>query len=53
MVVLEPFFMKNFCFDTIYNITQEPQKLQRFNSPYGFTGKSAVKEYHQLLSKVI
>ena len=36
----------------ICNITQESQELQRFSSACGFIGKSAVIEYHQLLSKV-
>ena len=45
--------MKNFRFDTIYNITQEPQELQRYNCAYGLMGKSAVIKYHQLLSKVL
>ena len=46
-------FIKNFCFNTICNITQETQKLQRCNCACGFIGKSAVIKYHQLLSKLI
>ncbi len=46
-------FMKNFCFNAIYNITQEPKKVQRFNCAYEFIGKSAVIKYHQLVSEVI
>ena len=46
-------FMKNFRFDTICNITQKAQKLQRFNCVCGFIGKSALIKCHQLLSKVI
>ena len=45
--------MKNFRFDTIYNITQEPQKLPKYNFASGFIGKSAVLKYNQVLSKVI
>ena len=41
-------FMKNFRFDIICNITQEPQELQRFNC---FICNSAVIKY-QMLSKV-
>ena len=44
--------MKNFCFDTICNITQETQDLQGYNCASGFIGKSAVIKYYQL-SKVI
>ncbi len=44
-------FVKNFDFDTIYNITQESE-LQRYNCASGFFYKSAVIKYHQLLSKV-
>ena len=46
-------FMKNFCFDTICNITQEPQKLQSLNCACGFIGKSVLTKYHQLLTKVV
>ncbi len=45
-------FMKNFRFNTICNITQEPQELQRYNHACRFIGKSAVIKCHQLLSKV-
>ncbi len=34
--------MKNFHFNTICNITQEPQELQRYNRACRFLGKSAV-----------
>ncbi len=44
--------MKNFRFNTIYNITQEPQELQRHNRACRLIGKSAVIKCHQLLSKV-
>ncbi len=44
--------MKNFRFNTICNITQEPQELQRYNPACRFIGKSAVIKCHQLLSKV-
>ena len=47
------YFMKNFHFDAICNITQEPQELQRFNCACGFISKSTVIRYHQLLSTVI
>ncbi len=40
MVVLE--IVTNFDFDTIRNITQEPQELHIFNCACGFTSKSAV-----------
>ncbi len=43
--------MKNFRFNTICNITQEPQELQRYNLACRFIGKSAVIKCHQLLSK--
>ncbi len=46
-------FMKNFRFDTICNITQESQEIQRFNCACGSIVKSAVIKYHQLLSKII
>ncbi len=36
-------FMKNFRFDTIFNITQEPQEQLKFSFACGFIGKSAVK----------
>ncbi len=45
--------MKNFRFDTICNINQEPHAIQRFNCACWFIGKSAVIKYPQLLSKVI
>ena len=45
--------MTNFCFDTICNITQEPQEMQRFNRACGFISKYAVIKYDQLLSKDI
>ena len=32
-------FMKNFRFDTLCNITQEPQELQILNNAFGFIGK--------------
>ncbi len=44
--------MKNFCFNTICNIIQEPQELQRYNRACRFIGKFAVIKYHQLISKV-
>ncbi len=44
--------MKNFCFNTICNITQEPQELQRYNRVCRFIGKSTVIKCHQVLSKV-
>ena len=40
-------FMKNFCFDTIYNIAQEPQDLQRYDYACGFIGKSGMIRYCQ------
>ena len=46
------FFMTNFRFDTICNISQIPKDLQRFKCACEFIGKSAVIKYHQLLSKV-
>ena len=46
-------FMKNFHYDTICNILQESQELQRFNCACGFISKSAVSKYYQLLTKVI
>ena len=45
--------MKNFCFETICNITKEPQELQRFNCACWLIGKSAVIKHHRLLLKVI
>ena len=54
MVVLEILhgrFM-NFRFDSICNITREPQQLQRFNCACGFISKSFFVIKHQLLSKV-
>ncbi len=44
--------MKNFRFNTICNITQEPQELQRYNRAFRFIRKSDVKKSHQVLSKV-
>ncbi len=44
--------MKNFRFNTICNITQEPQELQRYNRAYRFIGKCTVIKCHQVLSKV-
>ncbi len=44
--------MKNFHFNTICNITQEPKELQRYNRACTFIGKSAVIKCHQVLSKV-
>ncbi len=44
--------MKTFRFNTICNITQEPQELQRYNRAHRFIGKSAVIKCHQVLSKV-
>ncbi len=44
--------MKNFSFNTICNITQEPQELQRYNRACMFIGKSVVMKCHQLLSEV-
>ena len=43
--------MKNFRFNTICNITQEPQELQRYNRACRFIGKSPVTKCYQLLSK--
>ncbi len=45
-------FMKNFRSDTICNITQEPQELERYNCACGFICKSAVTKFPQLLIKV-
>ncbi len=44
--------MKNFRFNTICDITQEPQELQRYNPACRSIGKSAVIKCHQVLSKV-
>ncbi len=44
--------MKNFRFNTICNITQEPQELQSYNHAGKFIDKCAVIKCHQLLSKV-
>ena len=44
-------FMKNFRFDTICNITQEPQDLQTFGCVCGSIVHAVIK-FHQLLSKV-
>ena len=46
-------FVKNFCFGTFCNITQEPQELQRFTCASGFIGKSAEKKHYQWLSKCV
>ncbi len=40
-------------FNTICNITQEPQELQRYNRACRFIGKAAVIKCHQVLSKVL
>ncbi len=52
MVVDSGRFMKNFRFNTICNITQDPQELRRCNRVCRFIVKSAVIRCHQLLSKV-
>ncbi len=44
--------MKNFRFNTICNIIQEPQELNKNTRACRFIGKSAVIKCHQLLSKV-
>ncbi len=44
--------MKNFRFNTICNITLEPQELQIYNRACRFIGKSAVIKCHQLVLKV-
>ncbi len=44
--------MKNFRFNTICNINQEPQEQQRYNRTCRFIGKSAVTKCHQLPTKV-
>ncbi len=44
--------MKNFRFDNICNITQEPKELRRYNCVCWFIGKSGVIKYRQLLLKV-
>ncbi len=44
--------MKNFRFNTICNITQEPKELQRYNRACRFISKCAVIKCRQLLSKV-
>ncbi len=44
--------MKDFRFNTICNVTQEPQEIQRSNRACRFIGKSAVMKCNQLLSKV-
>ncbi len=43
--------MKTFRLDTICNISQEPQELQKFNYACRFIGEAVIK-YHKLLSKV-
>ena len=35
-------FMKNFHFNTICDLTQEPQQLQSYDCVCGFIGKSAM-----------
>ncbi len=45
--------MKNFCFTTICNTTQGPPELEKYNCICGFTSKSVVIKYYQLLSKVM
>ncbi len=45
-------FYEELRFNTICNITQEPQELQRYNRACRFIDKSAVIKCHQLLSKV-
>ena len=56
MVVLEigVVFMQDFRFDTIYNITQEPHKLQRYNCHLVVHRQICCDKiiYYQLLSKV-
>ncbi len=48
MVVLETeSFMKNFRFDTICNITQEPQEYAEIHCDCEFIGKSAVIKFRQ------
>ena len=42
MVVDEIRFMKNFRFNIICNITQEPQELHRYIRAWRLIGKSAV-----------
>ncbi len=44
--------MKNFRFNTICNITKDPQELRRYNRACRFIGESAVIKCHQMLSKV-
>ncbi len=44
--------MKNFRFNTMCNITQEPQELQGYNRACRFIGKSTGIKCHQVLSKV-
>ena len=44
-------FYEELSFNTICNITQEPQELQRHNRPCRFMGKSALIKCHQLRSK--
>ncbi len=46
-------FVKNCRFDTIINITQEPQALHRFKCACVFIDKSTMIKYHQLLSNVL
>ena len=45
--------MKNFHFNTIFDITHEPQEVQRFNCACGLIGKFVVIKCHQVLSKVV
>ncbi len=42
--------MKNFRFNIICNITQEPQELQSYNHACRFIGKSAVIKCHVITS---
>ncbi len=49
MVVIEIGSGVRITFDTIRNVAQEQQELQRHNCACGFIGKSAVIKYPQLL----
>ncbi len=42
LIYLLSLFMKNFRFNTLCNITQEPQELQRYNRACRLISKSAV-----------
>ncbi len=44
--------MKNFCYNTICNITQEPQELTEIHVHVDSSASLLFKKYHQLLSKV-